>query len=242
MGGPPAPPLGPPPTRLLRALLSWLGWMGGPSLPGEAGELQPDLHGNGFAGCLSSAGAPPPPGLQEVGEKDGEAVFLFFQDSLQAWSLPFTSPRCYRCCSWITPFLVSTLHHSFHAQGTQPSQPPHPHPGRTIWNPLLAFCSLCPEHLPLLVPVSPGSDIGAPLTPGLCPCPQAGGPQGPRRSHERGECPEYGMMKGCLCPHLRAVCGGEWCLGANRGVCAPTSTGGLSMLGVGEGEWRFPVS
>lgn len=51
------------------------------------------------------------------------------------------------------------------------------------------------------------------------------------------------MMKGCLRPHFCAVCGGEcWCLGANGGACAPTSTGALSMLGVGEGEWMFTVS
>lgn len=41
----------PPPSLLIPSLLWWR-WVGGPSLPRGVGELQPDLHGNRFAGCL----------------------------------------------------------------------------------------------------------------------------------------------------------------------------------------------
>ena len=76
----------PPTTRLLQAPLSRLGWLGGPSLPRGAGELQPGLHGNGLAGCLFSAGAPPHPGLQEVREKDGHLLSPLGSVELQVLS------------------------------------------------------------------------------------------------------------------------------------------------------------
>lgn len=132
--------------------------MGGPSLPRGAGELQPGLHGNGFAGCLSSTGGASPSPLGSspaVGRREEK----LFSSSPPGLLITLVSP------AHISPFLPTELVPTLQLDHTAPSHHPpwlltlwdlpplSPHNRPALSNPLwlscaslCAFCSLCLEY------------------------------------------------------------------------------------------------